>query len=307
MEISYLREFVELAKTCRFQEAAESLYISQSTLSKHIQAIEKELGAELFVRTTRHVELSEIGRAFLPYASQISLLQKDYTQELVKTDVTRRIRVGSDAAISLRQMERFLSSYVTRHPNIQFEMMTADKNYLRSHLRSGDLDMAVVCRDLSDTDSEFFSCPYYSDKLVAVMSEHNPLHDADSVTIEQIRQYPMVQQGSINFAQYLDPTVPPAQYKSDHPSLLTQILNESQAIEVCGTNAALFLTTNDLAKNLHILPVVPTTQIHIDVICLKMRANTPLIQSLIEHLRRNEELLINESGFDIHNLHPSYL
>jgi DNA-binding transcriptional LysR family regulator len=58
MEIDYWREFVVLAQTCNFQETAEILYSSQSTLSKHIQCIEAELGIPLFDRTTRKVKLS---------------------------------------------------------------------------------------------------------------------------------------------------------------------------------------------------------------------------------------------------------
>ena len=66
MEIEYIRQFALLARDCHFQSAADELFISQSTLSKHIAALEKELGQKLFHRTTRQVELTDFGRAFLP-------------------------------------------------------------------------------------------------------------------------------------------------------------------------------------------------------------------------------------------------
>lgn len=299
MEISYLREFVELAKTCKFQETAEALFISQSTLSKHIQAIEKELGAELFVRTTRRAELSEIGHAFLPYASQIAQIQQDYIRDLINTDITRRIRIGTDFSISTRLIERFVSSYITEHKNIEFEMLTPERNTLRNGLRSGELDLAIVCRDLSDIDSEFFSYPYYSDMLVAIVSSQSPLYNRESVTISEIRKYPIVQHGTINFAQYLDPTIPPSKYKTDRRSLIIQIINESNAIGIAPTNAALSITTADLAKDLHIIKIEPITAVNVDLLCLKTKANSALVQSIIENIRSSEELLVRENNLNI--------
>ena len=72
METGYIREFVMLADCLNFSEAAERLFISQSSLSKHIRALERELGGELFVRTTRTIRLSEMGTVYLPYARKIA-------------------------------------------------------------------------------------------------------------------------------------------------------------------------------------------------------------------------------------------
>ena len=78
MDISYFREFVILAETCNYWAAAERLYIGQSSLSKHIKTMEKELGGELFSRTSRKVELTDFGRLMLPYAQTISKQQYEY-------------------------------------------------------------------------------------------------------------------------------------------------------------------------------------------------------------------------------------
>lgn len=59
MEIDYIREFVTLADVGNYMEAADILFISQSTLSRHIKSIEEDLGAPLFDRTTRKVVINE--------------------------------------------------------------------------------------------------------------------------------------------------------------------------------------------------------------------------------------------------------
>ena len=62
MEISYFKDFVILAENQNYWSAAERLFIGQSSLSKHIKTLEKSLGAPLFERTSRKVELTEFGK-----------------------------------------------------------------------------------------------------------------------------------------------------------------------------------------------------------------------------------------------------
>ena len=71
MNTEYLKEFVVLAETKNFWEASDRLYMNQSTLSKHIKSLENELGVDLFLRTTRRVELTNYGQTFLPYAKYL--------------------------------------------------------------------------------------------------------------------------------------------------------------------------------------------------------------------------------------------
>lgn len=72
MEIRYLEELIVLAEYQNFSEAAMHLNMAQSTLSKHIKALEEELGGELFRRSTRRMELSPFGEFYLPHARELS-------------------------------------------------------------------------------------------------------------------------------------------------------------------------------------------------------------------------------------------
>ena len=79
MELKYIREFVSLAETSNYFETAERLFITTSSLSRHIKALEEELGMPLFDRTTRKVVLNRHGRLFLPYAKQFVKIDDDCT------------------------------------------------------------------------------------------------------------------------------------------------------------------------------------------------------------------------------------
>lgn len=82
MDIEYFREFSELAMTGNYLAAAAKLHLSQSTLSRHIQAFEKELGVSVFNRNTRKIELSKYGEIMLPFAQSIVAWQTEYTSAL---------------------------------------------------------------------------------------------------------------------------------------------------------------------------------------------------------------------------------
>ena len=70
-KLNHVKEFIALTKTENYLEAAENLFTSQSSLSKHIKSLEAELGTTLFDRTTRQVKLNEAGKVFLKYAQQL--------------------------------------------------------------------------------------------------------------------------------------------------------------------------------------------------------------------------------------------
>ena len=75
MDTRYISEFVSLAETLSYSRTAHALHLSQSSLSRHIQMMEKELGP-LFVRSTRKIELSANGRIYLPWAKKITAAQQ---------------------------------------------------------------------------------------------------------------------------------------------------------------------------------------------------------------------------------------
>lgn len=84
MKIQSIREFLTLSEVKNFNYASERLFLSQPTLSRHIKELEEELGVPLFSRTTRHVELTEYGQYFLPFAHQIVSAEDEYTEGLAK-------------------------------------------------------------------------------------------------------------------------------------------------------------------------------------------------------------------------------
>jgi len=88
IDLEKLRTFVDLAATLNFSQTAINLFINQSTVSKHIQALEKEFGCQLFVRTNRQVRLSSPGSAILATTRQLVQLDQQLHLELQASQAT---------------------------------------------------------------------------------------------------------------------------------------------------------------------------------------------------------------------------
>ena len=83
MEVHHARAFLAVAEELHFTRAAERLHIGQPPLSQQIQALEQEVGARLFERTNRRVELSEAGRLFL-HEARLVLAQVDKAADVAR-------------------------------------------------------------------------------------------------------------------------------------------------------------------------------------------------------------------------------
>ena len=103
MEINKLRAFVDLAKTLNFSDTAANLYTSQSTISKQIKSLEKELGQVLFERNNKQVKLSDYGQRILANAEKIVLLADSINKESENfhTAYKYKIKLGMIPTLSL--------------------------------------------------------------------------------------------------------------------------------------------------------------------------------------------------------------
>lgn len=124
MNIDNLKCFILVAENLSFARAAEALYISQPAVTKQINALERELGVTLFVRSTRHVELTAAGMSFYKDAKDIvATAQMAINRAQRQNVMSDTVRIGLSNYIALfyltDALERLHNSYPDIHPNIQ--------------------------------------------------------------------------------------------------------------------------------------------------------------------------------------------
>ena len=142
MEIRYLKDFLVVAETQNFLEAAAILFCSQATLTKHIQRLELELGLKLFDRTTRKVSITKHGEMLLPYAQEITDLNERLT-ELVreaKNESQQTLTIGSIPALAQYNITELLVSFKKMNPQATINVIQAGSEELEDLLRQKNSD-----------------------------------------------------------------------------------------------------------------------------------------------------------------------
>lgn len=167
MEIQYIREFVALAKYGNYLTAAEELFISQSSLSKHIIALEKELGFSLFNRTTRKVELTQYGTTFLPYAQQIIDSDAEFRSKvsLMKTEVRDAIHFGVLPAFLAYNVEVGLLEFKRKFPQYPYTLLEGANSLLLKYLKDGTCNIALIRTFEDPLPPEYVSIPLLQDRI----------------------------------------------------------------------------------------------------------------------------------------------
>ena len=107
MELKQLRSFVCVVQCGSFTKASEKLYLSQPTVSAHIQALEEELGKRLLLRTTKNLEVTPIGQEVYRRAVDILELQNQMV-DLCSYKKQRVIRLGASTVPSAYLLPRFI-------------------------------------------------------------------------------------------------------------------------------------------------------------------------------------------------------
>lgn len=194
MDIAYFKEFVVLAETCNYWSAAERLFIGQSSLSKHIKNLEKQLGAPLFARTSRKVELSEFGKLMLPYAQSVAKLQYEY-ESAAYTYLNREdepLNIATIPVIAHYNITDILIKFQRNHPTVKVNVQEADTLVVREMLLERKCNIAFF-RDSTaymehnaEKEARLVKIPYRKDRLVAVLPSDHPLAKEKQIALPQL-------------------------------------------------------------------------------------------------------------------------
>ncbi|UOK38273.1 LysR substrate-binding domain-containing protein [Pseudomonas palleroniana] len=195
MELRHLRYFIAVAEELHFGRAAQVLGISQPPLSQQIQALEQEVGARLFERTNRRVELSEAGRLFLQEA-RLVLAQVDKA-----ADVARRAQSGE-----LGELKIGFTSSAPFNSSIPQAIFAFRQAFPAVHLNLQEMSSTEVAESLVDESIQVglmrpLPLPdslgvieLMREPLVAVLNAGHPLVDGSErgLHLAQLAQEPFV-------------------------------------------------------------------------------------------------------------------
>jgi DNA-binding transcriptional LysR family regulator len=195
MDIRQLRYFSVLCEELHFRRAAERLNITQAPLSLAIQSLERELGAQLFHRTQRRVSLTAVGDAFRIHANTI-LAQIERAvgdmQEMVSGEAGQ-LRIGfTTASALLFFFPQIIRKFRTRFPKVKLSLHEMSSQGQVAALADRSIDVGLLRTHSFPNRSDIAFTHLVEDPLVVAMHADHALKDADPLTIDALRDVPLI-------------------------------------------------------------------------------------------------------------------
>jgi DNA-binding transcriptional LysR family regulator len=173
VEIKQIQFFLSVVETGSFSAAADELYISQSSLSKQIIALEKTLDVQLFDRSKRQVTLTDAGKAFHKYAAAFNELYTSMLSDLGEFKKTApSLSIAAIPVIAQYGITSYIAKFKSIYPNLSFNLEEREASTVLPALSQQKYDLAFV-RDYGVNTNEFSTLDVVHDKLVAAVSKNH--------------------------------------------------------------------------------------------------------------------------------------
>jgi DNA-binding transcriptional LysR family regulator len=192
MELRQLTYFVSVAEELHFGRAAARVHIAQPALSTQIQALERELGVQLFVRSTRRVELTVAGETFYNRCVRI-LSDIDMSAQATRSaagKTVRKIRIGTIYPATIGVLPAFLSKIARKYPNIQLQIQSGSTSDIIRSLESGQVNLGFI-RPVENIGSLRFFSMANDEYLLAVVKDSR-LAGLAEIGIEDLRDQKVI-------------------------------------------------------------------------------------------------------------------
>ena len=179
MDLQQLRYVLAVAETRNFTRAAERCFVVQSALSHQVKALEQELGVALFARTSRRVELTAAGEAFLPGArASLEAVERAAAEAAATVGQVRgTLTIGLIPTVTAIDIPGTLRQFRQAHPGLRITVRSGASDELTTGLRDGEVDIAVLGLPESTRPARLQWRELARERLVAVLAtDHRLAH-----------------------------------------------------------------------------------------------------------------------------------
>lgn len=199
MTIDNLRCFILVAENLSFARAAEALYISQPAVTKQINTLENELGTPLFIRSTRHVELSSAGMIFYKDAKEI-VSRVDAAVQHIQTQKYKMntVRIGLSNTTALAYLSQILRILHIKHPDICPEIEVLSYKIILNLFLEKKLDLLFYYKENITAKNRICFRELKKDNWVCLVPSGHTLTEQQTVTVQDLADYKILACNPLN-------------------------------------------------------------------------------------------------------------
>lgn len=290
MNLDTLKEFLAVAECGSFEKAADALFATQSSLSKHIKKLEVELNVELFDRSARKIRLTRAGELLLPYAQKLLTLQDQCLESLHAYSVNAQytLNIGSVYDINAYQISDLVAAFQRQNPSIYLNISCEGPVFVLQHLMNGTYDLAFLRYAPTDDIRQLSVVPFIDDKLVAVCNLSHPLAKREVINLGELANEKLLGFPPNTFMKgFMEAACRDAGFQPSI-SLVAQRTENHMALASRGLGISLIFerpVRNSPMQNTAVLNIDPAYRCKIDLCHVKDRKPSPAAQKFIQFVR----------------------
>ncbi len=196
MELRVLQYFLAVAREQSIIRAAESLHLSQPTLSTQIKAMEEELGKQLLIRGTkgsRKITLTEEGMILRKRAEEILNLVQKAKKEISLSDqvIVGDVYIGTGETDAIRFIAKAARELYKTHPGIHYHIASGNAEFVLEQLEKGLIDFGIVFGSVDHARYNSIPLPY-KDTWGVLMPKDSPLAEKQEILPEDLWDKPLI-------------------------------------------------------------------------------------------------------------------
>lgn len=188
MDFRQLETFVNVAKLKSFSKAGEKLFITQPTVTNHIQNLEKELGTLLINRMGKKISLTKAGTLLYKHALNIlnSFEMTKFELDIFKGQIQGHLEIASSSVPRKYLLPKIMSSFLKEYPDVTFSVLENDSRDVVNSIIDGDYDFGIVGAKFGNNSLDYLKI--MDDKLILIAPSgfRDDLTNFDTIAFEDI-------------------------------------------------------------------------------------------------------------------------
>ncbi|WP_338469392.1 LysR family transcriptional regulator [Niallia sp. XMNu-256] len=190
MDTSQLETFLAIIEYKNYSRAAESLNVTQPTVTARIKNLENELNCKLFNREGKYVTLTNEGKVFVEYATSI-LTYMNHSKEAATATQKPNLKIGISPGFSYSFISDLIQSVKTID-NLNLVIIEGkDSVSLNEQILNGDLDL-VFTRNIVSHKPDLVSEFLFTDKFVLIVGKNHPLANVENITLNDLQDETLI-------------------------------------------------------------------------------------------------------------------
>ncbi len=193
MDTRILKYFLTVAREKNITKAADTLHITQPTLSRQLAKLEEDMGVPLFIRGKKGISLTNEGLLFRRRAEEIVELTEKTRREISEDNqlINGEISIGSGELASVQLISELFISFKKKFPNVYLNLYTGNADHIKQRIDNGLTDIGILLEPV-DMEKYQFIRLNVTENWVVVMKANDQLAKNDYVKVENLIKLPLI-------------------------------------------------------------------------------------------------------------------